>query len=283
MTGPLDVEWLRAQLERLRSVPGGMAGPVGRRVEHHDRIASTSDRARELAARGEPEGTVVLADEQEKGRGRAARSWHSPARLGVYMSVILRPCVKPADGPLFGLLAAVATAEGVGAMVPAPARIKWPNDVMLHAGGARRKVAGILAETRTTPGVIRDLVLGIGVNVNQTEADFPPDLARTATSLRIACGRPLERAAVAAAVLTAIDRWYTLWSRDGVRPVLDAYRRLADDLEGRKVLVGEGKTRWSGTTAGITAEGALLVVPESGSGPPVAIRYGDVTRLESET
>lgn len=282
--GPLDVDRLR---EALRPPPGETPACIGTRLEHHTSLLSTNDHARALAASGAPEGTVVLAEEQTRGRGRGDRTWHSPAGLGLYLTAILRPPSPAAEAPLFGLLAAVAAAEALGRLAPAPVALHWPNDVMLQATGSGagwRKVAGILTEARTSADSIRDLVIGIGVNVNQEGQDFPPSIAARATSLRLALGRSLDRTEVAAKILKALGSWYTLCLREGTGPVLGAYRGVALDLEGRRVRVAGSPEPWTGTTAGITQDGALRVIPDVGRpgtrGEAVAIRYGELLSVE---
>ncbi len=242
--------------------------PIGRSLEFHRRIDSTNDRARTLAASGEPEGTVILADEQTRGRGRAERTWHSPPGLGLYMSIILRPEAPASRAPLLGLMAAVAGAVALGA------DIKWPNDLLI--GG--RKVAGILTEARSAESRIRDVVVGMGININQRLSDFPPEIARTATSLRLVRGRPLERVPVALDILTAFARWYKLWLSAGDARVLEEFQTLAVDLNGRHVRVIEGASAWTGKTAGISPEGALRVRRDDG-GDLAEVRYGEVTRV----
>jgi BirA family transcriptional regulator, biotin operon repressor / biotin---[acetyl-CoA-carboxylase] ligase len=287
MPSPLEPGALQAALDAWRRARSG-AGPIGRRLEHHLRIASTNDRARELAASGEPEGTVVLAEEQTRGRGRGERAWHSPAGLGLYLSVILRPHAPASGAPLLGLMAAVAAAEALAAASPEPVRIKWPNDLVVpHGEGSAaslRKLGGILAEARASSDEIRDLVIGIGVNVDHRPGDFPPEFAHRATSLRILNDHPIDRRDLILSLLTALDDWYTLWGDRGDGPVLEHYERAALDLEGRRVRVTDGASVWTGTTAGLSQDGALRVTPDpphpGAAEPAVSIRFGDVARVE---
>ena len=282
---PVDAAALASLIESNRAASPDSRGLLGRRVEHHGRIDSTSDRARDIAMSGEPEGTVVIADEQTAGRGRAERLWHSPPGLGVYFSVILRPQAAPADAPFFGLMAAVAVCEALHEVSGIPVRIKWPNDLVVETGRVRRKIAGILAEARTTSDGIRDLVVGVGVNVNHDAADFPPEIAVRSTSLRLLEGHRFARAVVAAQVLTRLDVCYTLWNRVGNTPILEAYAARAVDLVGKPVRVLGGAQQDgatvapTGTTAGLGEDGALRIIPDDG-GEVLVIRYGEVQRLE---
>ena len=158
----MDVDGLLDAMARARLHGAGGAGLIGRRIEHHRTIDSTNDRARELAASGEPEGCVVVADEQTRGRGRSTRHWHSASDLGLYMTVILRPDASADRAPIFGLLTAVAAASALERVCGARVAIKWPNDlVVAEDGSGRRKLAGILAESRAGDR-LRDLVPDAG-------------------------------------------------------------------------------------------------------------------------
>src|SRR5262249_22811220 len=132
----------------------GTGRRLGHRLEYHPVIDSTNDRARALAADGEPEGSIVLAGEQTRGRGRSDRSWHSAGGRGLYLAVILRPEAPAAGAPLLGLMAAVAVAEALDRFGPGRVRIQWPNDLVASrgevggVGPAWLKLAGILSESR---------------------------------------------------------------------------------------------------------------------------------------
>jgi BirA family biotin operon repressor/biotin-[acetyl-CoA-carboxylase] ligase len=215
---------------------------------HHRLTDSTNERAKQLAAAGAPHGTLVTAHEQTAGRGRQGRVWTAPPRSAVLMSVVLRELDERLP-----LTAAVAVCDAL----PAEAAIKWPNDVWI--GG--RKVAGILVEGRPQDGWA---VVGIGVNV--TTPDFPPELAETATSLRLA-GIQDDPESVLASVLRSLDEWL------GAPParVLDAWRER-DALKGQRV-------RWSGgegVADGIDDSGALVVETPDG---PVTLDAGEVHLL----
>ena len=167
MTDPLPPEFASA-LDRVRP----QLPPLGRRVLFFHTTASTNDVALALAAQGDCEGTIVLADQQTAGRGRLGRAWHSPAGNGLYVSLVLRPARVPG---LLTLAAGVALAEAVEAVTALPPDIKWPNDLLV----GRRKLAGILAETAS--GDVPQVVIGYGINVGRQS--FPPDLSGRATSL----------------------------------------------------------------------------------------------------
>jgi BirA family biotin operon repressor/biotin-[acetyl-CoA-carboxylase] ligase len=219
---------------------------IGRPRVHHRVVDSTNERARELAAAGAPHGTLVTADEQTAGRGRQGRTWTAPARSAVLMSLVLRELREALP-----LAAAVAVCEAL----PAPAMIKWPNDIWID----RRKVAGILVEGRPQEGWA---VLGIGLNVGTRE--FPPELV--ATSLALA-GVSTSPEGVLTSLLEALERWLG-------RPTPEV---LAEWRE-RDALLGE-QVRWahgSGVGMGVDETGALLVNTPAGR---VALEAGEVHLL----
>jgi BirA family transcriptional regulator, biotin operon repressor / biotin---[acetyl-CoA-carboxylase] ligase len=206
---------------------------------------STNERAKELAASGAPHGTLVTADEQSAGRGRQGRTWTAPARSAVLMSLVTRRLA-----PTLPLAAAVAICEAL----PVRCQIKWPNDIWLE----RRKLAGILVEGRPQEGWA---VLGIGLNVS-TEG-FPPELAETATSLRLA-GVDASTEAILASLLDSLDEWLEAPNE----AVLAAWRER-DALRGEPV----GWTAGEGIAEGIDESGALIVATRSGR---VTLEAGEV-------
>jgi BirA family biotin operon repressor/biotin-[acetyl-CoA-carboxylase] ligase len=212
---------------------------------------STNERVRELAAGGAPHGTLVTADEQSAGRGRQGRRWTAPPRTAVLMSLLLREI-----DALLPLAAALAVCEACEEEGRVACQVKWPNDVWID----RRKVAGILVEGRPQEGWA---VLGIGLNVDIAEDQFPPELRESATSLLIADGaRPLEE--VLELLVDALRRWLEAPPED----VLTAWRQR-DALKGERVGWGGGE----GVAAGIDDSGALLVDTETGR---VALDAGEV-------
>jgi BirA family transcriptional regulator, biotin operon repressor / biotin---[acetyl-CoA-carboxylase] ligase len=213
---------------------------------HLRELGSTSDRARELAAAGAPHGTLVTTDHQVAGRGRQGRTWTTPPRRALTMSLVLRdfPIVLP-------LVAGVAVAEAIGRA----ATIKWPNDVLVEG----RKVAGILAESRPSDGWA---VLGIGVNVAVGADEFPPELRERAGTL----GRREEDVEVVlAGILEALERWLD----EPLDALLDAWRER-DALAGRHVTWTGG----SGVADGIDADGRLVVRLDDGE--RAALEAGEV-------
>jgi BirA family biotin operon repressor/biotin-[acetyl-CoA-carboxylase] ligase len=228
-----------------------------RRIEWRAETDSTQRVARDLARAGAAEGTTVVAEAQTAGRGRLGRTWHSPPGVNVYVSVVLRPPVAPALVPQLALVAGLAVADAVAATGLEPA-IKWPNDVLV--GG--RKVAGVLTEMEAEVERVGHAVVGIGVNVNGTA--FPPDLREKATSLRIAAGRPVDRAAFTGRLLAALESRYATWLAGGFAALRDGWERRAS-LTGRAVRIAAPDGEVAGRVRGIGADGALEVVRADGA------------------
>jgi len=224
---------------------------------HHRSTDSTNQRARELAAGGAPQGTLVTADEQTAGRGRQGRTWSAQPGSAVLMSVVVRDSLEKVGG-LLPLTAAVATCEAVESVTQVRCEIKWPNDVWID----RRKLAGILVEGRPAE---EWAVVGIGVNVSTPVDEFPLELRSSATSLAASGAPGLANEEVLGALLAALDRRL----RTPPPELLDAWR-------GRDALHGE-PVSWNGgggVAAGIDDSGALLV--DADSGERVTLDAGEV-------
>jgi BirA family biotin operon repressor/biotin-[acetyl-CoA-carboxylase] ligase len=180
-----------------------LGGRFGRVYRYEETCPSTQ----RLLEHDDPEGAVAVTEEQTEGRGRLGRSWHAPARTSILASVLLRPAVDQARFPELSLVAGRAVAEAVADVTGIEPTIKHPNDVLI--GG--RKVAGILAES--TEGRV---VLGIGVNVNQTKDELPSDAQTEPTSLRLEAGGVVDRSALLAAILLQLERAYDAWLVRGI-------------------------------------------------------------------
>jgi len=238
-------------------------GVIAHRVLWYPEVGSTNDVACALAERKVDEGLVVIADRQTAGRGRLGRSWASPVGAGIYASVVLRP--SPTVATLLTIAAGVAVAEGIVAATGLSAHVKWPNDV--HVSG--RKLAGILAE-----GAVSHVVLGIGINVQP--AAYPADVAVRATSIESELGRPVDRGLVLAECLAALASRYRELQDGRGRFVVDAWRKRAAPMLGRRVeweAAGETQT---GLAENIDDDGALIVKVNAGT---LRIRSGEVRWL----
>ena len=226
------------------------------RLHHFYKIASTNTAAMAAAAAGAPEGSVFLAEEQTAGRGRGSHSWHSARSAGIYCSVVLRPALPPADVLPLSLavgLAVHAAVQHIDAC--ALPDLKWPNDVLLDG----KKFCGILTEMNAEATRVRYIVVGIGINVNQTE--FPADLAEQATSLRLATGSEWSRVELAAALLKSLDREYRdLVGKAGARvSILQRFSEYSSWVRGKEVRIDENGASLEGTSEGLDERGFLRV------------------------
>jgi len=250
----LDPDLIQANLRTKR---------IGRRVLVYEQTASTNDVAAEYGRNPDNDGLVVFAEEQTAGRGRSGAKWHSRRGDSLLFSFVLN--AGNLSGELLSLTCAVAVAEAVGQVGHCPARIKWPNDIVL----AGKKVAGILVETRTgnqtsniknrASGIF---VTGIGINCHQTTNDFPPELRDTATSLDLAGDTRCHRATVARRVLTSLDHWLKVAGQNS-KQVTETWSRLSTQL-GQRVTLSYSRKRFTGNCIGVDPEKGLILQLDRG-------------------
>ncbi len=243
---------------------------VGRDIRVFKETDSTNDIVDKLAHDGVAEGVVVFAESQTQGRGRLGRRWLSPAGKGLWFSVLLRPDLQPMAATQLTVISAVAVARAIERQTGLTPGIKWPNDIMFGP----RKCAGILIELSTEIDHIRHAVLGIGLDVNLAAEEFPPELRGIATSLRAEAGQPIDRPALAAAVLRELDIVYARLCDGDFHEVGDDWMRRCITL-GRRVTIRIGDRAVTGTAEALDDEGALLVRNEHGR--VERILGGDVT------
>jgi BirA family transcriptional regulator, biotin operon repressor / biotin---[acetyl-CoA-carboxylase] ligase len=230
------------------------------RIRHYFRIGSTNAAAMEAAAAGEPEGSIFFAEQQTAGRGRGANSWESAPSEGIYGSVILRPQMSPGDALLISLIAGIAVAEAVEKTTGLHPDLRWPNDVLLE----ERKFCGILTEMNAEATRVRHVVLGIGININQSS--FSAELEPVATSLCIAGGHEWSRVQLVAALLKSLDTWYRGLSdgaADSRRAIFREFEQRSSYARSRLVHVDE-KCGYEGVTEGLDDRGFLLVRTDGG-------------------
>ena len=218
-----------------------------------EETSSTNDVVLELSKQGAPEGTVVVAETQTKGRGRHGRKWVSTGGKSLAFSILLRPQLHPDELPEITLAAAVAVSKAMEDFRIKP-RIKWPNDVLI--GGL--KACGILTEAGPKKDRMASVVLGIGINLNQTAKDFPKDLKGIATSLYRASGRKMDRVRFFQKLLFRLEEAYHLVSERHFQKVLADWRKRSSTL-GRQVKVTQGHHVFYGQAMGADEKGALLV------------------------
>lgn len=241
---------------------------LGRTVYSYEVTDSTNRRAREEADRGAPHGSVFFAEEQTGGRGRLGRAWSAPRGEGVWMSVLLRPKLAPADIAQITLLTGLAVCDAIREVTGLPVQIKWPNDIVLDG----KKLVGILTEMAAEEDRICALVVGIGVNVNNPA--FPEELKDKATSLLLATGKPVSRKELAARILLRLEKEYETFLRQGANAAFR--KRYAERCAtiGSLVKVVMGNEEFAGTAIGISETGALLV--QTGQGIR-AVNSGEVS------
>jgi len=227
---------------------------VGRDLRVFDLVVSTNDVAWELAAQGVEEGTVVLAEGQTAGRGRLGRNWWSPRGAGLWLSVLLRPPARKGGVPMTTIIGALATADAIRTETRLPAKIRWPNDVLVEG----RKVAGVLVEARG-----RELVLGIGIDVNVAAADVPGEFAAVATSLSEATGGPVDRLGLARRLLRELDRWYRVKLDGDTGAINDRWRELSAVL-GEHLALDERGRRYQGTVIDVDVRFGIALRLDTG-------------------
>lgn len=231
---------------------------MGREIHCLETVSSSNDAARELARSGSREGTVVLTDFQTQGRGRMGRAWVSPAGKNLLLSVILRPRVRPHVVPLITLMSAVAAARTIRDW-NLKAEIRWPNDVCVDGW----KVAGILTEMDSGPEGRPFLVLGIGINVNMEETDFPSGLKDEASSMRLLLKKSVDRTALLGSLLLRLEESYALLGGEKHETLSRQWSEFSC-LTGRWVRVDSADRRIEGVVLGIDASGELVVRLENG-------------------
>jgi BirA family biotin operon repressor/biotin-[acetyl-CoA-carboxylase] ligase len=248
----LIAEEITAQME---------SGVVGKLIICHAETSSTNTDAFRLAEQGAEEGTVVLADSQSSGKGRLGRVWSSPQGVNLYASIILRPSVMPYEAAQLTFLSAVAVARSIELVAGLKPEIKWPNDVLICG----KKIAGLLNEMSSETDRVNFVILGIGVNLNMSSEQFPPDLRQPATSLLLELGRPVQRTRFAAVMLSELDRLYADFLTKGFGPVREEWQQRCN-AAGRTIEVSDaGTATQCGMFAGIDSDGALLMRRSDGS------------------
>jgi len=241
----------------------------GRRIYHFFKTDSTNRIGMELGYAGEPEGAVVLAEEQSAGRGRAGRAWHSERAAGIYVTLLLRPKISPVQALLLTMMAGLSAHAAIQAQTGLQPDLKWPNDMMLNG----KKLGGILTEMYADTSQVRFVIVGVGINVNQQK--FPGELGGIATSLRLETGKHHSRLELLARLLREFETDYNRFLREGARFVTEGFGKASSYAVGKRVRVNNGNESFTGVTAGLAPEGLLRVEIEGGK--IVTVIAGDVT------
>lgn len=227
---------------------------VAKEVLYFDTIDSTNTKAQELAEKGYPSGTLVVADKQESGKGRRGRSWVSPSGTGIFMTLMIKPDINPNNASMLTLVAALAVAKAITSVTGEEAMIKWPNDIVVNG----KKVCGILTEMNAQFDYINHIVVGIGINVHNES--FPEEISQMASSLMIeAGGKRFHRAQIIAETMSYFEQYYDTFLKT---QDLSALVREYDELlvnRNKSVRVLDPKELFDGKAMGITPKGELIV------------------------
>ena len=250
---------------------------LGKNVLAYRSVKSTNDIATEMGNSGAVEGTVITAEQQTAGRGRLGRSWFSPIGTGVYASVIFRPAFEPEYAPGMSIMTALALADAVVAVSPGEAKlkgtaIKWPNDILI----GKRKLAGILTELSTEDKQISHVIVGVGININQLDEDFPEEIEDIATSLRRELGRKVNRVKLLQSFLRNLEKQYEQYL---VHRLEKDHTRLREysAIIGREIALQAGRARMEGVVRDIDNQGRLLLETADGI---IAVIAGEVTVIK---
>lgn len=227
---------------------------VAREVLYFDTIDSTNTKAQELAEKGYPSGTLVVADKQESGKGRRGRSWVSPSGTGIFMTLMIKPDINPNNASMLTLVAALAVAKAITSVTGEEALIKWPNDIVVNG----KKVCGILTEMNAQFDYINHIVVGIGINVHNES--FPEEISQMASSLMIeAGGKRFHRAQIIAETMSYFEQYYdTFLKTQDLSALVREYDKLLVNRN-KSVRVLDPKEPFDGKAMGITPKGELIV------------------------
>ncbi|MEO7300681.1 MAG: biotin--[acetyl-CoA-carboxylase] ligase [Verrucomicrobiota bacterium] len=232
---------------------------VGRDIRVFQETTSTNDVVEKLARDGVKEGVVVFAESQTKGRGRLGRKWVSPSGKGLWFSILLRPDLRPQAATQLTVAAAIALARAIRSQTNLVPEIKWPNDILIRG----KKVAGILTELSAELDHVKYLILGIGVDVNLKAGEFPLDVRKLATSLKIETARMINRAELAAAILTELDSDYARIGEGQFESVGNEWEENCTTI-GNNVTIRIGDRSVQGRAESLDSDGALLVRTQHG-------------------
>ncbi|MFP4660640.1 MAG: biotin--[acetyl-CoA-carboxylase] ligase [Halanaerobiales bacterium] len=241
---------------------------MGKELLVYDSLASTNEKAKELARQGYESGTIVIAEEQTAGKGRLGRQWYSPAETGLWLSIILRPDLLPIKSPYLTIIASLAVYQALENIIDSIGdaggilvqhedldkglRIKWPNDILLNG----KKVCGILSEMSAEMDHIKYAVVGIGININQNS--FPEEIINIATSLRIEYQKSFRRVKLLKLLLTYFENYYYLLLQAKDKGILETWKEKLSII-GQEITIYSNKQSFSGMVLNISEQGELIL------------------------
>lgn len=246
---------------------------AGRKVFFFNETGSTNTDAKRFAEMGEPHGATVVADMQTAGKGRRGRGWQSPAGTSVYFTILLRPDFAPDKASMITLVMALSVAQAAEKMTNLDIKIKWPNDIVVN----KKKICGILTEMSTTPEMneIQYVVVGVGVNANNTPEHFSEEVSQMATSLKMETGKHISRAALIEQILTCFEQNYEIFRKTlDMSGLQAAYQEHLINI-GAQVRVLDPAGEYTGISKGIDPYGELIV--EKDDGESVRVYAGEVS------
>jgi len=227
---------------------------IGKHIVHFSEVPSTQDIADKMARDGAEEGTCVIAERQTSGRGRRSRNWASPFKDGVYISIILRPNLKPLHIIQIPLIAGVALVKAIQKTTNLEASIKWPNDIFLSG----RKVAGILTEVNCDIDTVHYIVLGMGINVNTRSTTLPREVKGIATSLSQECGHEVSRVDFLKNLLAELEKAYGEFVANGFEQIGSQWMAYNNTI-GSIITVNDGQNVFEGKAIRIDEDGFLII------------------------
>lgn len=234
---------------------------IGKAVFYYPEVSSTNIIAREIAqGKGYkvPEGTIVISDKQNSGKGRSGKKWASPPG-GIWLSILLYPETISYHISLITLMAAVVVANTIEKLFQIRAQIKWPNDILIK----ERKVCGILTEMGTVAKGIEWVIVGIGINANNDSTELPEDIQKSSISLKEITGKLTHRAEVVRLLCTEFERFYELLKRKEFSIITEKWKSFSNVI-GKKIQVNTGNRVISGEAIDINDRGGLILKTEYG-------------------
>lgn len=240
---------------------------MGREVHCYEELGSTNDQGRMLAEQGAPDGTLVIAEMQNAGKGRMGRKFFAPPGSGIWMSLILKPDIPPVDASMITLIGAMAVQKTLKSF-NLDSGIKWPNDLVID----RKKVTGILTEMSAGPDQVNYIVIGIGINVNMKS--FPEELKENAISMAMASGKNYHRAEIIQQVMKNFEDTYRIFLKEGSLAFLQNDYNESLVHMNKEISVHEIRRVWKGISLGIDERGELIVSTEDGD---TLVRSGEVS------
>lgn len=246
-------------LSPVEIVSGLKTKKLGYRVYSYNSVGSTNDLAHDLAKTGFPEGTLVIAESQTRGKGRLGRNWHSPKGSGLYFSLIVRPNIAPDRVAGLSLVAGLAIVRAIRTLAGIEAQTKWPNDVLFQA----KKLAGVLVEMAAELDRVNYLIVGCGINVGHQRKDFPFSLQRKATSLKIITKEKFSRVALLQLILKEFEKLYENFIAYGF-DYLSEELLNSSAIMGKRITLRIGNEKVTGKAVGFDNLGQLVVKNKKG-------------------